>query len=183
MNPRTRILALAAAAAAGLFLMDKAASAFWFEPWAKVTADLAKADHEIAAARATLVQEKRYQDDWAKVLARLEKPRLPDVNTHFVSHLGDICKRVGVTPDVSGNPQPQQTGDFKEYAYETKFKLTWGQFVDLLAELHQSKEFVKVLKVGVASQYEREDRLDVELKLSTIEHSPAPAKNGTGGRP
>ncbi|HVR87776.1 MAG TPA: hypothetical protein VMU54_25840, partial [Planctomycetota bacterium] len=79
---------------------------------------------------------------------------------------------------VSENPQPQQQGDFKEYIFDTKFKLTWAQFVDLLVELNNSKEFMKVLRMNIASQYEKEDRLDLELKLSTIEHSPAPAKAG-----
>jgi hypothetical protein len=32
--------------------------------------------------------------------------------------------------------------------------------------------------MNVGSQYEKEDRLDVELKLSTIEYSPAPVKAG-----
>lgn len=183
MNRRTRILATAAAAVAGLFLMDKAATAFWFEPWDKVRVELGKADVEIARAKATLAREAVLKKDWADFKARLERPRTPDLNTHFVRHLGEICQRVGVTFEIAGSPQPQQTGDFREYAYDMKLKLSWGQFVDLLGELHQSREFLRVLRIAVQSQYEREDRLDVDLKLSTIEHAPAPPKPGAGGRP
>jgi len=35
-----------------------------------------------------------------------------------------------------------------------------------------------VLRMNVGSQYEKEDRLDLELKVSTIEYSPAPVKAG-----
>ncbi len=169
---------MATLAVAGLFIMDKMATALWFEPWAKVTQDLVKADLEIAKAKATLSRETALRADWTTFRAKVERPRTPDVNTHFVTHLGEICDRVGVTFEIAGSPLPQQTGDFKEYVYDTKFKLTWAQFVDLLAELHQSREFLKVIRVSVGSQYEREDRLDVDLKLSTIEYSQKP-----GGRP
>lgn len=181
MNPRTRLLAIATLAVAGLFIMDKLATALWFGPWEKVTQDLAKADLDITKAKNTLTKEAVLKSDWAAFLAKVDRPRTPDVNTHFVTHLGEICDRVGVTFEIAGSPLPQQTGDFKEYVYDTKFKLTWAHFVDLLAELHQSREFLKVIRVSVGSQYEREDRLDVELKLSTIEYSQAPAK--AGGRP
>ena len=50
--------------------------------------------------------------------------------------------------------------------------------MDLLAELQNSKEFLKPLRINISSQYEREDRLDLDLKLSTIEYSPAPLKAG-----
>jgi hypothetical protein len=81
-----------------------------------------------------------------------------------------------VSFDVSENPQPVQQGDFKEYIFDTKFKLTWAQYVDLLVELHKSTEFLKPIRMTVASQYEKEDRLDVDLEVSTIEYSPAPVK-------
>jgi hypothetical protein len=183
MNRRTRILALATLAVAGLFVMDQAATALWFEPWEKAKQDLSKVELEIAKARTTLAREAALKKEWASFREKLDHPRTPDVNTHFVSHLGEICDRVGVAFEIAGNPVPQQTGDFKEYVYDTKFKLKWSNFVDLLAELHHSREFVKVIRVSVGSQYEREDRLDVELKLSTIEYSPAPVKPGTGARP
>lgn len=183
MNRRTRILATAAAAVAALFLMDKAATAFWFDPWAKVKADLGKADVEIARAKATLAREGVLKKEWSDFKTRLDRPRTPDLNTHFVRHLGEICQRVGVTFEIAGSPQPQQAGDFREYSYDMKLKLTWPQFVDLLGELHQSREFLKIQRTSIQSQYEREDRLDVDLKLSTIEYAPAPAKPGAGGRP
>ena len=51
-------------------------------------------------------------------------------------------------------------------------------FVDLLAELHNSREFIKALHLSVVSKYEREERLDVTLRVATIEYAPQPAKTG-----
>ena len=177
-DKRTQILAIVALSALGLFLLDKAVSALVTEPWTRISQDLVKTEAEIRKAGATLNNQEAVARDWAKVRDRLDLPRTPDVHTHFLTHLGDLFEKFGVAFDVSENPQPQQQGDFKEYIFDTKFKLTWAQFVDLLVELHNSREFVKPLRMSVGSQYEKEDRLDLELKLSTIEYFPAPVKAG-----
>lgn len=177
-NQRTRVLTIVALGALSLFLLDKVVSALVIDPWTKITQDLTKTESEIRRANTTLNSEDLVKRDWVKVRNRLEEPRVPDVHTSFLTHLGDLFQKVGVAFDVSENPQPQQQGDFKEYIFETKFKLTWAQFVDLLVELNNSREFLKVLRMSVVSQYEKEDRLDLDLKVSTIEYSPAPVKAG-----
>ena len=175
---RTKILILATIAVASLFLLDKAVSALVLDPWSRITQEIVKTDADIRKAQITLSNEEHVHHAWNKVRDRLDEPRAPDVHTNFLSHLGDLFEKVGIAFDVSENPQPQQQGDFKEYIFDTKFKLTWPQFVDVLMELHNSKEFLKPLRISCSSQYEKEDRLDVELKVSTIEYSPAPAKAG-----
>lgn len=178
MEKRTRILAIVTIAAASLFVLDKAVTALVLDPMAKINQDLAKAENEIRKANSTLNSQETVSRNWNRIRDRLDLPRVPDAHTHFLTHLGEVFERVGVPFDVSENPQPVQQGDFKEYIFDTKFKLTWPQFVDLLLELHKSTEFLKPLRMTVASQYEKEDRLDVDLKISTIEYSPAPAKSG-----
>ncbi|HLY75388.1 MAG TPA: hypothetical protein VKU80_14805 [Planctomycetota bacterium] len=177
-NQRTKVLAILALTALGLFLLDKVVSALVIDPWTKVKEDLAKTESEIRKANATLNSEDAVQHGWIRVRNRLDEPRMPDVHTSFLTHLGDLFEKVGVAFDVSENPQPQQQGDFKEYIFDTKFKLTWAQFVDLLVELNNSNEFMKILRLNIVSQYEKEDRLDLELKVSTIEYSPAPVRAG-----
>lgn len=178
MEKRTRILAFVTIMAASLFLLDKAVTALVLDPLAKINQDLAKADAEIKRANTTLNSQEVVSKNWNRVRDRLDLPRVPDAHTHFLTHLGEMFEKVGVPFDVSENPQPVQQGDFKEYIFDTKFKLTNAQFVDLLVELHNSREFLKPLRMNVASQYEKEDRLDVDLKISTIEYSPAPVKAG-----
>jgi hypothetical protein len=178
MDKRTRYLAIITLVAAGAFVLDKAVSALVIDPLRKINDDLAKTEGEIRKANSVLNSQEMVSKNWNKIRDRLDQPRTPDVHTHFMTHLGDVFEKVGVVFDVSGTPQAQQQGDFKEYIFDTKFKLTWAQFVDLLVELHNSREFLKPLRMNIGSQYEKEDRLDVELKLSTIEYSPAPVKAG-----
>lgn len=178
MNKRTRVLAIAAIVVAAGFALDRAVNALVIDPLDRINAELAKTEAEIKRANATLSTEAEVRRSWNKIRDRLDEPRPPDIHTNFLTHLGDHFEKIGVTYDVSENPQPQQQGDFKEYIFDTKFKLTWPQFVDLLLELHNSKEFLKPLRMSIGSQYEKEDRLDLELKLSTIEYSPAPVKAG-----
>ena len=178
MDKRTKLLALVAGSALGLFLLDKAVSALVTEPWSKINQELVKVNDDIRKAGTTLNSQETVTKNWNRVRDRLDLPRVPDAHTHFLTHLGELFEKVGVSFDVSENPQPVQQGDFKEYIFDTKFKLTWAQYVDLLVELHKSTEFLKPLRMTVASQYEKEDRLDVDLKISTIEYSPAPVKAG-----
>jgi hypothetical protein len=180
MDKRRKILVIATVAVACAFILDKAVGALVFDPLNKINLELTKTDAEIKKANTVLNTEEAAKRNWNKVRDRLDEPRPPDIHTNFLAHLGDHFEKVQVQQfDVSENPQPQQQGDFKEYIFDTKFKLTWVQFVELLVELHNSKEFLKILRMNVGSQYEKEDRLDVELKLSTIEYSPAPVKAGS----
>ena len=177
MNDRTRILAVVAGAALLWFVGEAAWGAVWSTPKAKLDADLAQADQELARAKGVLGREAQVQEEWRKIRGLLAK-RPPNVGTHFVGHLDGVFDRVGITADIASPSSPVQQGDFREYVFETRFKLPWGSFVDLLVELHNSREFLKPLRVNVSSQYEREDRLDVDLKVSTIEYAPQPAKPG-----
>ena len=176
-NRRTRILILVTSVMAGAFILDAMAVSLWWTPWKKAGEENAAADLELRRANTILAREETQRRDWARIKTLLDKPRSPDVNTHFVTYLGEVCDKVGVNFDIQEG-QPQQAGDFREYVYNTKFKLTWVQFVDLLEELHNSREFMKLLRVSINSQYEKEDRLDVDLRISTIEHAPVPAKGG-----
>ncbi len=178
MDKRTRLLAIVAGAALGLFLLDKAISALVTEPWSRINQELVKTEGEIRKANSTLNTEESVRREWTKVRNRLDEPRDPDVHTSFLTHLQDLFEKAQVDVSVSENPQPQQQGDFKEYIFDTKFKLTWAQYVDLLVELNNSKDFLKILRMNVASQYEKVDQLDLELRVSTIEYSPAPVKPG-----
>lgn len=172
---RTRVLALVAGAALLLFVGEKAYLSLWAEPWKRVNEEIGTADLELSRARAIVARQPVAAQDWSKIKGLLDK-RPANVGNHLVGHLESMFDRVGVKADISSTSLPQQQGDFREYVFETRFKLPWGSFVDLLAELHNSREFLKLLRLNVASQYEREDRLDVDLKVSTIEYAPPPAK-------
>lgn len=175
---RTKILAIAAGSVLALFLFEKAWVGLWSEPWKKVNDDLRAAEVELARAKAVASREPGVQEDWKKIRGLLAKRPEGNVGTHLVNHLDSMFERVGTKADISSTSTPQQQGDFREYVFETRFKLSWGSFVDLLRELNNSREFLKLLRLNVSSQYEREEKLDVDLKVSTIDYQPAPAKTG-----
>ena len=175
MNRRTKILSGIVLGAAALLLADKVLFSPYLEKWRKISSESDKVDQEMQKARTVLAREKTVREGWAKVKALLDQPRVPDVQTHFVAHLGQISNQVGVNFDIQGS-RDQQQGDFKEYVYETKFKLRWEQLCELLVALHNSREFLKPMRIAIGSQYEKEDRLDLDLKVSTIEHAPGRPK-------
>ena len=178
MDKRTRVLVIVTVVAALGFVLDKAVSALVLDPLQKIGDELTATEAQIKKANTALNNRDAVTRNWTKIRDRLDQPRLPDVHTNFMAHLNEIFDKAGVVSDISGTTQPVQQGDFKEYVFDMTFKLTWPQLVDVLVELHNSREFLKPLHLAVASQYEKEDRLDVELKLSTIEYSPAPVKAG-----
>ena len=174
MTGRARLLMILVFAALGLFVGDKMLFGFFLDPWKQVTDDIRKVDKKLAKADAVLSRRDAAREQWQQVRALLAKPRTPDVQNHFYTHLDALCDRVGVNPDMQAGA-PQKQGEFQEYVYEMRFKLTWTQFVDLVRELHNSGEFLKPIRINIASRYQKEERLDLDLRVSTIE-----ARNGNG---
>ena len=177
MDRRTQVLVGVVLAVGLAFAADRFFVSSWWQSWKDLSRDIQATDVEISKAKATLAREKRVFDEWAALRKQLDA-RPDDVRTHFMSHLGTLCDKAGVSLDIIGSPQPQQKGDFKEYVYETRFKLTWEQFVNLLGSLHNTKEFLKPSRISISSQYEKEQRLDLDLKVSTIEYEPMPSRAG-----
>jgi hypothetical protein len=179
VDRRRKLLVALVAAVAAAFIADKAYAALWSGPWSRVNDEITRVEGEIEKAELVLKRKETALEGWKKINALLSKPRTPDVKTHFISHFGQICERVGLNLDITPTAGAGQAqGDFKEYVFEMRFKLTWAQFVDLLVELHNSREFLKPIRIGITSQYEKEDRLDLDLKVSTIEYAPVPQKTG-----
>jgi hypothetical protein len=177
MNRRTKVLFLIVVVAGAAFLGDQLFSGIWWSPWQKAQADIRETDAALAKLKSTLQREEKVSREWDKVKKLLDKPRTPDVENHFLEHLGAICSKMGLEPSMQGVTVGRR-GDFKEYLVDTKLKLTWGQYVDLLGELNDSRELLKPIRITLNSQYEKEDRLDVDLRLSTIEFDPVPVKAG-----
>ena len=61
-------------------------------------------------------------------------------------------------------------------------ELNWSQLVDLLRELHESREFLKPVRLGINSRYDKEGKLDLSLRVSTIAWAPPVKKRKKGRR-
>ena len=168
MNRRTKVLFAVVLVAAAGFVVDKLATSLWWEPWKKTGDEIADVDKQLRGVNRTVAQEKRIAQEWKEIRDLLDKPREPDVQNHFLEHLRQICDKVGTTFNYTAVP-PGKQGDFKEYVVDFKLQLTWDRYVSLVEELHNSRDLLRILKINIGSQYDREDRMDVDLKVSTIE--------------
>ena len=177
MNRRTKVLLLVVVVAGAGFIVDQLFRSLWWNPWQKTQAEIRDADGALSKLKRTLLREEKAAKEWDKVKKLLDRRQGPDVENHFVQHLGTICDKVGVENSMSGGPAGRR-GDFKEYIVDTKLKLTWAQYVDFLGELHNSRELLKPIRITLTSMYEKEDRMDADLRLSTIEFDRVPVKAG-----
>lgn len=175
MNRRTQVLAAVAILAGGAFVADRLFTSLWWAPWKELGAQIDAADGDLYAAEAVVRRGPAAREGWKKIRRLLAAERGPDVQNHFSAHLDAICDRVGVTPDIQGG-SPQQRGEFREYSYDLRLRLTWEQMVELLRQFHDSREFLKPVRVNVASQYEKDRHLDLDVRLSTIEYAPVAAR-------
>ena len=177
MDKRTRILAILAGAAALFFIVDAMLTSLWLDPAAELSAKLEVVDAELDRANKIVARGNQTRSAWAMIQSRLDKPRNPDVPSHFHSHLDGLFGGAGLDPDIQASA-PRQRDDFKEYSYEVRSELNWSQLVDLLRELHESREFLKPVRLGISSRYDKEDKLDLSLRVSTIAWAPVKKKKG-----
>ena len=119
---RTRVLAYAAGAVLLVFLGEKAYAGLWSGPWENVNKEIADADGDLTRATAVVSRESAVQEDWKKIRGLMAK-RPANVGNHLVGRLESMFDRVGVKADISSTTLPQQQGDFREYVFETRFKL------------------------------------------------------------
>jgi hypothetical protein len=178
VNRRTKVLAIVVIAVLAAFLGDRLFTSLWWAPWQETSAKIRETDASIAKLKFTLQKEDQVSRDWDKIKKVLDKQRTPDIENHFVSHLGAICDKLSLDNNMQGTSVVRR-GDFKEYVVDTKLKLTWNQYVDLLGELNNSRELLKPIKITLNSQYDKEDRIDADLRLSTIEFERVVPKAGT----
>jgi hypothetical protein len=169
MSSRERTLGIATLAvvvAAGVY-------AFWLSPF------LGNAD-AIAAKRRELGQQKeRYEaklrqrpqkeKEWKALEASLRQQG-DDPSLNVISAMIDMTQKLDVNLSVSGQSQ-QKISDFREWAVETRVEAEHGKLVDLLSAIQESKDLLRVRRITVRSQYENEktQRLDVDLRVSTVE--------------
>lgn len=177
---RQKLMVWGVAALAAAFFVDR----FYFTPWydemKKLRTDLEGVGRQLAVARATVATAPAVKAEWKVLNDRLARAKESDTLNEFVIGLGKLCADAGVS-NLSTKPGREQKvgerGEFIEYAVETNFQATWEPFVRLLYKIACEKEFLKVQRLVITSKYEKEDRLDVELRASTIELAQA------GGRP
>lgn len=177
MSKRERTILIVVVSVIGLFLVDR----FWFSPFLEARADILKQreaeEHRKDEYEAMIRQRSQRQADWRKVEAALKKQKEveTDALNHLVFNMVELTSKSGINLAVNGQGE-QKTGAFREVYVETKFETDWEHLVDLLFAIHKSPELLRTRRIAIRSQYEKQAKLDVDLRVSTIEALPVAAK-------
>ncbi|MBI2933087.1 MAG: hypothetical protein HYY16_15695 [Planctomycetes bacterium] len=170
---RRRILAWSVAAIAAVWLIDRIFFTPWYEEMKRLRGEIEKARQQRAIAQATIQTRKSSVDEWKVLHERLARVPGSEARNDFVSGLEALSGLAGLQNWATKVGREQKIGDFIEYSVEGSFYATWEAFVRLLLEIHNWKDFLKVQRLSVTSKYEKENRLEVDLRVSTIEPAPA----------
>jgi hypothetical protein len=113
MDKRTRLLAIATAVLASLFVLDKAVTALVFDPLQKLNQELVKADARNPEGQHDAQQPGHREQNWNRVRDRLDLPRIPDSHTHFLTHLGELFEEGRGVLRRLGEPPARPAGRFQ----------------------------------------------------------------------
>ena len=188
MSKRERMVMIVAMSAAGLYLLDLIFVGPFFAEWNDVSQGIEKKSKELDGVRILLKHEMRSQGEWKKLRKRLDSEKRAATTEELLVHIDEIGRKAGVSRDIM-NIKPsrdKQTGDFREVSLEASLETSITGMKDLLVELYNSSEFLKISRLTVTSRLgdrKRKDRLDVDIKISTIQYAPIIRKrNGRNGR-
>ncbi len=167
---RQKLLVWIVLSAVGLWLFDQIYFGPWSDEMRKLGDETAKMRTQVEMARRTVAARREAAADWKAVEDRIGKGRESDaVVNEFVAGLQNLSGVVGLQNWSTKVGRGQKTGDFAEHAVETSFQAGWEAFVRLLWDLRGWKDFIRVQRFVITSKYEKENRLDVEMRVSTIE--------------
>jgi len=168
---RQRLMVIGVLGLAAAWMIDRLYVSPWWEEMKKADADAKKLRGQVDAAKETLAQQPRVTKQWKALNARLHPERETDTALEFVMGMGDLCSRAGVSnlsTKIGREQKLGERGQFTEYAVETNFQATWPSLVKLLIAVDNEEAFLRVQRIAVTSR-EKEERLDVEMRVSTVE--------------
>lgn len=186
MSKRERTILIFALVVAGLYLLDLVVVGPWLERWDEVNRGIEKKREDLDEAEVLLMHEDAVQKEWRKLKNRLEAEDRAGTTETLLVHLDEIGRRAGVKEDIAkiSPARWDRVGDFDEIGLEMLLETDIDGLRNLLVEMHNSNEFLKISRLTVNSQLGqrgKKDKLEVDLKVSTIELAPAgKGRNGKG---
>lgn len=176
MNSRTTVLIAVAAGLVGVWIAYKAFYSPWREKTAKLDADRSKTRSQLAATRASLG---RIEEDWKSIEGRIRDPQRESLARGFDLYVRTLVDKTIADDARKPNLTPlkaERQGDFLESAVDAKnARFRMDEFVKFLVEIHNAREFLRLRRLAISSQYDRsENVVSVDFKASTLMYDPAP---------
>ncbi len=182
MNPREQKIAIITGALAALFLVYW----FWYLPWEQKRTELLKRRDDLQKqlydTDRIIGQRKATEAAWKPLDAALKKQsEQEDVSLALIGDMIGLTQSVGMNlsvnnshaNDIANGPVVERgktrTPMYREHILETKFDGTYEQFLDLLGKISDADGLLRTRRVTIRSEYEKSPKLDVELRVTSIE--------------
>jgi hypothetical protein len=159
---------------AGLWLLDQTILTPWFEEWDRVSVEIIEKRDALESAEHLLKREVEAARDWRIIENQLTAEDRAATTDTLLVHMENLEQRAGVTMDITSDREVDR-GDFSEINLEISLQTDISGLRNLLVELYNSEEFLRMSRLNVSAQpfdKKRKGRLDVGLRVSTIEYHP-----------
>lgn len=182
MNEREKKIAIITGVLAALFIVYW----FWYLPWdAKRVALLGargKLEQQLAETNKVIGQRRSAESAWKPLDAALKKQsEQEDVSLALIGDMIGLTQAAGMNlsvnnshaTDIANGPVivrgNTRTPMYREHILETKFDGSYDQFLDLLSKISEADGLLRTRRVTIRSEYEKSPKLDVELRVTSIE--------------
>jgi len=182
MNEREKKIAAVTIALAALGVLYY----FWYLPWSAKRVKILEARTslrlQLQRSMTEIAAKPQVERVWKGMDAALKKQdSLDDTSLNLISTMITLTEKAGINLAVNGQTSQDVSASaaakgatkasaktFREVILETKFDCKWEQLVDLLAAVSESDDLLRTRRISIRSD-EKNSRLDVELRVTTIE--------------
>jgi hypothetical protein len=182
MNEREKKVAIVTGVLVALFIVYW----FWYLPWEQKRTELLEARRKLESqlndTNRIIGQRKAAEAAWKPLDAALKKQsEQEDVSLALIGDMIGLTQSVGMNlsvnnshaSDIANGPVVERgktrTPMYREHILETKFDGSYDQFLELLSKISDADGLLRTRRVTIRSEYEKSPKLDVELRVTSIE--------------
>ncbi len=172
MNKREKTILPLAVGIAGLYLLDTLAVGPWLEKWDKVNAEIRTKRTELADAQRLLMREAEIRERWDKLKGQLGRDGHAKTTEDLLVHMNELERRADVALNTDSTREVPN-GNFVELSLQMSLRASIEELRDLLVELYNSEELLRVRGLSVsANPGDRSRKLEIRINISTVRYEP-----------
>jgi hypothetical protein len=177
MDKRQKILAAVVVVVLAGFVLDRFVYGPWSTAMEESRKDVQRLKSEWSTAKEKASKEPEVAAEWKELKERLATVKSEEASNQLATFVEELIRKHSLVKSaVSPEPAVPLAGSaaFRDHLMTLTFQCPWEGFVRLLLDLYTADEFVRVQRLNVQSHYlaEKENYLDVTLRLSTVSANP-----------